>query len=192
VSYTATVRVAPSGAGARRSARKGSCATEGIRRLTAMGCRRARPFSPAASVAGPEGSSFFVGRFGGPVEGLPFPDCRFGGSCRTLRPSPVCALRRADTETRRRPVSRLQGDCIGNDAVEATAVRSARNAPLPEPTVHAVALGHRLNAWDSLRSFLREARSPRHTCGGEPLFGAVAEYNVRTPLAAREPPMSVR
>jgi hypothetical protein len=58
---------------------------------------------------------------------------------RRARPSLVCSLRRADTETRRRPVSRLQGDCAVRGMVEVTAARSARNAPLPEPTVRAVA-----------------------------------------------------
>jgi len=99
------VRAAPSGA--RRSAHRlqGWRASESIRRLTAMGCWRVAS-SSAASVA-----------------------------CEGSSASPVCSLRRAGTETRRRQVSRLQGDCSGNGAVEATAARSARNAPLPEPTV---------------------------------------------------------
>jgi hypothetical protein len=74
-------RSAPSLSGAWRSALRLQrlCASESIRRLTAMGCWR---------------FVLFV--------------CRLGGSSKAAS-SPVCSLRRADTETRHRPVSRLPG-----------------------------------------------------------------------------------
>jgi hypothetical protein len=55
-----------------------------------------------------------------------------------------------------------------------------------EPTVRAVAFGHRLNAWVALRSFPRRASHRDTNCGGEPPSGAVAKCNARTPFLRRE------